>query len=69
MVDIGESTGNLDGQFTFLSQYYIRKLDDVSDRIGKLVEPIVITIIGLLFAIIVIGLMFPIYELVSKMGK
>ncbi len=69
MVDIGESTGNLDGQFTFLSQYYIRKLNDVSDRIGKLVEPIVITIIGLLFAIIVIGLMFPIYELVSKMGK
>ncbi len=69
MVDIGESTGNLEDQFTFLSTYYMKKLDDVSERIGKLVEPIVITVIGLLFAVIIIGLLLPIYDLIAKVGK
>ncbi len=69
MVDIGESTGNLEDQFTFLSTYYMKRLDDVSERIGKLVEPIVITVIGLLFAVIIIGLLLPIYDLIGKVGK
>jgi len=69
MVDIGESTGNLDEQFTFLSNYYLKKLDDISEKIGKMVEPIVIVVIGILFAIIIVGLLLPIYDLISKVGK
>ncbi|MBF0505615.1 MAG: type II secretion system F family protein [Nitrospirae bacterium] len=69
MVALGETSGQLEEQFGFLSGYYLKKLDDVSEKLGKIVEPLVITVIGVLFAIIVIGLMLPIYDLVSHFGK
>lgn len=69
MIEIGETSGSLDEQFSYLSDYYLKKLDDVSQKLGKMIEPIVIGIIGLMFALIIIGLLFPVYDLVSKMGK
>ena len=69
MIDIGETSGTLDEQFAFLSDHYIKKLDDISQKMGKLIEPVVMTVIGVLFAVIIIGLMLPIYDLVSGMGK
>jgi len=66
MIDIGETSGNLDDQFNFLSEYYLKKLDDVSDKMGKMIEPIVIGFIGIIFAMIIIGLMLPIYDIVTK---
>ena len=68
MIDIGETSGTLDEQFAYLSGYYLKRLDDVSQKLGKMIEPIVIAVIGLMFALIIIGLLFPVYELVSKMG-
>ena len=69
MVGIGETSGSLDDQFGFLSGYYLKKLDDIAEKLGKMVEPIVIGVVGIMFAFIVIGLMLPIYELVSRFGK
>lgn len=69
MVGIGETSGTLDDQFAFLARQYLKKLDDISDKLGKIIEPVVIGLIGLLFAIIILGLMLPVYELVSKVGK
>ncbi len=69
MIYIGETSGTLDEQFSYLSDYYFKKLDDISQKLGKMIEPIVIGVIGLLFALIIIGLLFPIYDLVSKMGR
>lgn len=67
MVFIGESSGSLDEQFGYLSEYYLKKLDDVAQRIGKMIEPIVIVIIGLMFVFMIVGLLMPIYDLVTKM--
>lgn len=69
MVSIGESSGTLDTQLRFLSGYYAKKLNDATDSLGKLIEPLVMIVIGGLFAVIIMGLMLPIYDLVSKMGK
>ena len=68
MIDVGETSGNLDEQFSHLSDHYLKKLDDVSQKIGTMVEPIVIGVIGFLFALIIMGLLLPIYDLVSKIG-
>lgn len=68
MIDVGETSGNLDKQFAHLSDYYLKILDDVSQKIGKMVEPIVIGIIGFIFALIIMGLLLPIYDLVAKIG-
>lgn len=69
MVDIGEKSGTLDEQFGFLSEYYIKKLDDISEKMGKIIEPLVISVLGIFFAIIIGGLLLPIYDLVAKVGK
>ena len=69
MVGVGEMSGSLDDQFGYLSNYYLARLDDIAAKLGKMVEPIVIGVVGTMFAFIVIGLMLPIYELVSHFGK
>ncbi|MFN3479870.1 MAG: type II secretion system F family protein, partial [Thermodesulfovibrionales bacterium] len=58
MVYIGETSGTLDEQFGYLSDYYLKRLDDVSQKLGKMIEPVVIGFIGLIFAFIIIGLLF-----------
>jgi type II secretory pathway component PulF len=68
-IRIGETTGTLDNQFEFLAKYYTKKLDDAIDNLGKIIEPLVMVIIGGLFAIIIMGLLLPMYDLVSKVGK
>ena len=68
-IRMGETTGTLDKQFEFLAKYYSKKLDDAIDNLGKIIEPMVMLVIGVLFAIIVMGLLLPIYDLVSKVGR
>jgi type II secretory pathway component PulF len=68
MISIGESTGNLNEQLNYLSEYFLKKLDDISDKLGKLIEPIIILVIGSIFVIIILGLLSPIYDLVAGVG-
>ncbi len=68
MVHVGERTGDLESQFSFLSNYFLEILDDITQKIGKMLEPIVIGIIGLFFVFIILGLLMPVYDLVSKIG-
>jgi type II secretory pathway component PulF len=69
MISIGESTGNLTEQLNYLSEYFLKKLDDVSEKMGKMIEPIIIIVIGGMFVVIILGLLAPIYDLVSRMGS
>jgi type II secretory pathway component PulF len=68
MISIGESTGNISEQLNYLSEYYLEKLDDISQKMGKLIEPIIIMVIGGMFMLIILGLLSPIYDLISGMG-
>ncbi len=67
MVDIGETSGNLDDQFKFLSGLFYKKLEDVTNKLGKMIEPILIVFVGCIFAVIIIGLLLPIYDIVTKL--
>jgi len=68
MVYIGEQTGRLTEQFIFLAEHFIEKLEDIIHKIGKMLEPIIILIIGLLFIIFILSILLPIYDLVVKIG-
>ncbi len=69
MVDIGETSGNLDSQFGFLSNYYYKRLSDISEKLGKMIEPLLIAVVGVIFAVIIVGLLLPIYDVVVKFDK
>ncbi|MGB9710762.1 MAG: type II secretion system F family protein [Thermodesulfovibrio sp.] len=68
LINIGETSGNLDEQLGFLTNYYTSKLQEYSVRLGKIIEPVMILFIGLFFAIILISLLSPLYDLISKLG-
>ncbi|RMG69594.1 MAG: type II secretion system F family protein, partial [Nitrospirae bacterium] len=68
MVHVGEKTGDLENQFSFLSGHFLEILDDITQKIGKMLEPVVIGVIGLFFVFIILGLLLPVYDLVSKIG-
>ena len=68
IVSVGESTGKLPEQFDFLANNFIEKLEDMSEKIGKAIEPIIIMIIGLMFVFIILGLLAPIFDLISTVG-
>jgi type II secretory pathway component PulF len=69
MVSAGERSGNLDMQFSFLAGYYIKKLDDISSKLGKMIEPILLSIVGIVFILILMAVLMPVYDLVSKVSK
>ena len=66
MVSIGESSGNLDAQFGFLAEYYYKIVDDFSEKIGKMIEPILMIILGLLMGVMIAGVLLPMYDVFSK---
>lgn len=67
LVEVGESSGDLGGQFAFLSEYYFKKLDQISARLGKMVEPLMISVVGLIFVLMVMAILLPIYDVVTKL--
>lgn len=68
-IHIGEISGALDKQLDFLAKYYTKKLDDATEKLSKVIEPLFMIVIGGLFAIIIMGLLLPVYDLVSQLGK
>ena len=66
MVDVGESSGSLDSQFGFLSNYYYKKLESASAKLCKALEPILLIVLGTMLAIIMVAIMFPIYNMIGK---
>lgn len=68
MVAIGESSGNLDQQFSFLAEHYYKIVDDFSDKVGKMIEPILIITLGAMMGIMVAGVLLPMYDVFTKLA-
>ncbi len=69
MISIGEQAGRLDEQLNYISNYYYNKVDYLSQNIAKMIEPIVIGIVGGFMLIIMLGLVGPIYDLIAEVSK
>ncbi|MCX8033936.1 MAG: type II secretion system F family protein [Thermodesulfovibrio sp.] len=69
LIDVGEISGRLEEQLNFLNNYYTAYLREYSARLGKIIEPVMIGVIGLFFAIVIVSLLSPLYELISKLGR
>ena len=69
MVNIGEASGNLDQQFNFLAIHYYKLVDDFSDKIGKMIEPILIITLGCVMGLMVAGVLLPMYDVFTKLAK
>ncbi len=65
MVKVGEQTGNMPEQFLILADYYMKKVNNLVEMMSKTLEPLIIAIAGLVFLVIILGLLGPIYDLIA----
>ncbi len=68
MITVGLETGALDKQFETISSHYYQRVDYFANNIGKIIEPTLIIFVGGFMALVVMALMNPMYDLVSKVG-
>jgi len=69
MMMVGEETGNMDEQLVRLSRMYYEKVQSLVEVIGKLIEPIVLGFLGLMFIFFILALISPIYNMLGSMTK
>lgn len=69
MILVGEQTGRLEEQTSYVADVYRSKLKGLVDTLAKSLEPILLVVVGLVFAVIMAGLLLPIYDLIGKVGK
>ena len=69
MISIGEQTGALDEQLDYISNYYYNKVEYISQNIAKMIEPIIIGVVGGFMLIVMLGFIGPIYDLISQIGR
>jgi type II secretory pathway component PulF len=68
MISVGEQTGGLEEQLNYISNYYYNKVEYISQNIAKMIEPIIIGVLGVFMLLIVLGLIGPIYDLISNLS-
>jgi type II secretory pathway component PulF len=68
MIGVGEMSGSLTQQLDYVAREYRQKLSSLVATLGKLLEPLVLIVAGVFFAVIIVALLLPIYDLVSRIS-
>ncbi|WP_321325805.1 type II secretion system F family protein [Thiomicrorhabdus sp.] len=66
MISVGEETGRIDEQLSYLAEEYRQRFDHIVASISEIIKPVVMLIAGGLFLLLIIALFLPIYQLVSQ---
>lgn len=65
MVAIGEDTGTLDKMLTDMSNYYETELNNITDNLTKLMEPVILLVFGGVVGFLAVAIYLPIYQITS----
>lgn len=66
MVQIGERTGNLTHNLSYLSGFYESQLGDKVKNLSSVFEPALMIILGLVVGFVALSIITPIYEITTK---
>lgn len=67
MVEIGENTGNLEENLSYLSDFYTEEVDASVYALTTLLEPLLLLIMGAIVGFIAVSIITPIYEISSSL--
>ena len=67
MIKVGENTGALDKSLLNVSYFYDRDVNELMQKMLKLLEPALTVILGLILAFIMVSVLGPVYDSFSKM--
>jgi len=66
MITVGEKTGKLDAVLDRITAFYSREASNMLDNLTKLMEPIIMVIMGVGVAIMVAAVLLPMYNLAGQ---
>lgn len=67
MLRVGENTGQLDTALTNVSYFYNRDVRESIDKVQAMIEPVMTVIIGVILGWIMMAVLGPIYDIITKM--
>ncbi|MCF8197347.1 MAG: type II secretion system F family protein [Sulfuritalea sp.] len=67
MLRVGESTGALDAALSNVSYFYNRDVRESIERVQSMIEPVMTVTIGLILGWIMMAVLGPIYDIITKM--
>ncbi|HXF44333.1 MAG TPA: type II secretion system F family protein, partial [Candidatus Paceibacterota bacterium] len=62
MIQVGESTGNLEQNLLYLSEYYESEVDEIVKNLTSVLEPLLLLFMGLVVGFIALSIITPIYK-------
>ncbi len=68
MISVGEQTGALDQMLSKIADFYEDEVDTAVNGLMKLIEPLMIVILGVIIGIIVVAMYLPMFAMFSKIG-
>src|SRR5436305_2335312 len=68
MINVGEQTGALDQMLSKIADFYEEEVDTAVAGLMKLIEPVMITVLGVVIGTIVAAMYLPLYSILSKIG-
>lgn len=68
MINVGEQTGALDQMLVKIAEFYEEEVDTAVANMTKLIEPILITVLGAIIGTIVAAMYLPLYSVLSEIG-
>jgi type IV pilus assembly protein PilC len=66
MIAVGERTGKLDSVLDRITTFYTRDTSNMLDNLSKLMEPIIMVIMGLGVGVMVAAVLMPMYNMASQ---
>jgi type IV pilus assembly protein PilC len=63
MVAIGEESGSLDDMLNKVADFYEQEVDDAVDALSSLLEPLIMSILGILIGGLVVAMYLPIFKM------
>jgi len=63
MVAIGEESGSLDNMLSKVADFYEQEVDDAVDALSSLLEPLIMSILGVLIGGLVVAMYLPIFKM------
>jgi type IV pilus assembly protein PilC len=63
MVAIGEESGSLDSMLNKAADFYEQEVDDAVDALSSLLEPLIMSILGILIGGLVVAMYLPIFKM------
>ena len=68
MIGVGEHTGALDTMLSKIADFYEDEVDEATANLLALLEPLMISFLGLVIGGIVVSMYLPMFSLISKIG-